>query len=109
MGTPFRGAQGGLADGGVLKVAQDQLNTLENEQDRYEAQIISRILEVLTPGNEALLNLLTEFLDIPADLLPQMVCFYETQPSRVWKIVGLNKNKVNGRFRPLYPLEHVIF
>ncbi len=92
LGTPFRGAHGALANGQILRAAQESIGTL-NEDEKREAQIISRILEILEPGNEALLNILEDFLAID-HALPRMACFYETQPANVWKLVSQNREKV---------------
>lgn len=94
MGTPFRGAHGGLSNGEILAAADEQIRMLKDEDERREAIIVKRILDILTPGNESLFNLLTNFLSIPDDLMPQLLCLYETQPANVWKIIGHSKNKV---------------
>ncbi|GKZ78533.1 hypothetical protein AnigIFM56816_002206 [Aspergillus niger] len=93
MGTPFRGAHGGLSNGEILAAADEQIRMLKDEDERREAIIVKRILDILTPGNESLFNLLTNFLSIPDDLMPQLLCLYETQPANVWKIIGHSKNK----------------
>lgn len=98
MGVPFRGAHGALANGQILSAAQRQIDSLENENERREAHIIKRILEILRPGNEVLFSLMTDFLAIDHELMPQMVCCYETQCSNVWKIVNMNREKVRFIF-----------
>ncbi|KAF1951069.1 hypothetical protein CC80DRAFT_509197 [Byssothecium circinans] len=93
LGTPFRGAHGALADGQILKAAQEKIDAMENEDEKYEAQTVKRILEILEPGNEALFNLLEDFLAIDHALMPSIICFYETRPANVWKIANQNRKK----------------
>ncbi|PGH00206.1 hypothetical protein GX51_05903 [Blastomyces parvus] len=73
MGTPFRGAHGALANGKILSAAQRQIDSLKNEDERREARTIKRILEILTPGNEILFSLMSDFLSIENQLMPQML------------------------------------
>ncbi|KAL4874857.1 hypothetical protein BJY04DRAFT_202946 [Aspergillus karnatakaensis] len=93
MGTPFRGAHGALANGEIFASAQKQMERLDDEHERREALVTKRILEILAPGNEGLFSLMSDFMSIRIDLSPQMLCLYETQPARVWKIININRDK----------------
>ncbi|KAL8656066.1 MAG: hypothetical protein Q9210_000504 [Variospora velana] len=72
---------------------------MENEDEKYEYQTMKRVLEILEPGNEALSNLLEDYLSIDAILMPSMCCFYEQKPSDVWKIAD-EKNKKKDTLVP---------
>jgi hypothetical protein len=83
MGTPFRGAEGSLSQGQILRFAQ----IAASENAERKEPVNGDILEILRPENESLMAILTHFLALWRAELPLCICFYETKPSNVWGIV----------------------
>jgi hypothetical protein len=86
FGTPF---QGSAATGKAIMLAE----LLEP----VNQAAVSRVLNFLVPGNEALDELRNDFARICNDMEPRIgnVCFYEQNKTNyakgVWKAAGLNK------------------
>ena len=77
FGTPFRGA-GGLTQAGILQAIQSQYK---------EEQIQGSNLNILTPGNESLIDLMDEFSETRTERnIARVACFYEQKPSNVGAI-----------------------
>ncbi len=74
FGTPFRGA-GGL----------DQIEILRAIQSQYdEDQIQGSSLNILTPGNESLMDLMDLFFETrQGQNIARVACFFEEKPSNI--------------------------
>ena len=72
---------------------------LEAAQLKYSSeQIQEETLWILQPGNETLLNLVTEFCQVRQDTM--VTCFYERKPTSVGKLFGRRDMKVSNSKRP---------
>ena len=77
FGTPFRDA-GGLSQAEILQAIQSQYK---------EEQIQGSNLNILTPGNETLIDLMDEFSETRTERnIACVACFYEQKPSNVGAI-----------------------
>ncbi|KAL8653091.1 MAG: hypothetical protein Q9210_002305, partial [Variospora velana] len=74
FGTPFQGA-GGLDQTEMLRAAQSQYK---------EDQVQGAVLNILPPGNESLIDLLTYFFETrPGKGDAPVACFFEQKSSNV--------------------------
>ncbi|SPO02000.1 uncharacterized protein DNG_04673 [Cephalotrichum gorgonifer] len=80
LGTPFRGTHASLAQGEILRRAQELFT---------ESPVYGENLEVLRPGGESLTDLLDTYLRIARQsAMPRVACFYEQMASDVGRILG---------------------
>lgn len=87
FGTPFRGA-GGLSQDEILRAAQSQY-----EEDRIQGAV----LNILAPGNESLMDLMTLFFETRQEKgKARVACFFEQKSSNVGVILGGSRIQVCG-------------
>lgn len=78
FGTPFRGA-GGLNQSEMLQAAQSQYE---------EGQVQGAVLNILAPGNESLMDLMTFFFETRQEKnKAHVACFFEQKSSNVGAIL----------------------
>lgn len=78
FGTPFRGVNGSLGNGELVRFAEGQNETVHPD-----------ILSILTPGNSHLREILSDFnrINNRALALPPIYCYFESMAARVQRIV----------------------
>ena len=87
FGTPFRGA-GGLSQGEMLRAAQSQYE---------EGQVQGAVLNILAPGNETLIDLMTLFFETRQETnITYIACFFEQKSSNVGAILRGTRIQVRG-------------
>ena len=93
FGTPFRGA-GGLSQSEMLRAAQSQYE---------EGQVQGAALNILAPGNEALIDLMTLFFETRQEKnTTHIACFFEQKSSNIGAILRGTRIQVRGG--NLYPI-----
>ena len=84
FGTPFRGAEGSLINGEIREYWEKQGKTVNDA-----------ILQDVRPGSVVLEDTLQDFLDIGREVLPPIVCFYETKYTNVGLLGNGQEKKVS--------------
>ena len=93
FGTPFRGASG-LNQSEMLQAAQSQYE---------EGQVQRAVLNILAPGNESLMDLMTFFFETRQEKnKAHVVCFFEQKSSNVDVI--LRGSRIQVCERKSYPV-----
>ncbi len=93
FGTPFRGA-GGLNQSEMLQAAQSQYE---------EGQVQGAVLNILAPGNESLMDLMTFFFETREEKnKAHVACFFEQKSSNVGAI--LRGSRIQVCERKSYPV-----
>ena len=86
FGTPFRGA-GGLNQTEIIRAAHSQYE---------EDQVQGEILNILSPGNESLIDLTTCFIETrEGDSKAHIACFFEQKSGNVGAILHGSRIQVS--------------